>query len=59
MRKSEITKIEKHYYENKNHTVRNEFKIYSGTFYEIKTKSELNKGEKEFYKDNGKQVFHF
>lgn len=59
MRKSEITKIEKHYYENKNHTVREEYKIYSGLLYEIKTKSQLTKGEKEFYKNNKKEVFHF
>lgn len=59
MKKAIITKIEKHYFENKNHTVREEYKIYSGLLYEIKTKSQLTKGEKEFYKNNPKQVFHF
>ena len=59
MRKSEITKIEKHYYENANHTVRMEYRVYAGLLYEVKSFSQLNKGEKESLRDKSVQVFHF
>ncbi len=54
-----ILKIEEHLFENKNHTVRIEYRIFfeNDPFcYNIKTKSQLSKREREFPK---KQIFHF
>lgn len=52
-----ITKIEEHFYENKNHTVRIEYRVFRGScVYTTKTKSQLTKNEKEFPKT---QIFHF
>lgn len=52
-----ITKIEEHLYENRNHTVRIEYHIFNEAFvYNVKTKSQLTKREKEFPKI---QKFHF
>lgn len=55
-----ITMIEEHLYENKNGTIRTEYRIYNGLVYEIKTKSQLTKAEKEWLQKNGiAEVFHF
>lgn len=52
-----IVKIEEHLYECKNHTVRIEYRTFISDFvYEVKTKSQLTKREKEFPKT---QIFHF
>lgn len=52
-----IVKIEEHLFENKNHTVRFEYRIFTETFvYDVKTKSQLTKREKEFPKT---RIFHF
>jgi len=55
-----ITMIEEHLYENKNGTISAEYRVYDGLVYEIKTKSQLNKTEKEWLQKNGiAEVFHF
>lgn len=52
-----IIKIEEHLFENKNHTVRIEYRVFREPFvYKSKTKSQLTKAEKEFPKT---QIFHF
>lgn len=49
--------IEEHLYEGKNHTVKTEYRVYKNDFvYEVKTKSQLTKAEKQAEK---KRVFHF
>ena len=53
-----ISKIEKHLYENKDSTVRSEYRVYKDPFvYDVKTR--LNREEQRIYKENGKQIFHF
>lgn len=55
-----ITMIEEHLYENKNGSIRTEYRIYKGLVYSIKTKSQLTKTEKEWLQKNGiAEVFHF
>ena len=55
-----ITRIEKHLYENKNGSIRLEYRVYDRLVFEIKTKSQLNKAEKEWLQKNGAvDVFHF
>lgn len=57
-----IIKIEKHLYENKNHTVREEYRVFrenNAFMYRVKTRSELTKKEKETFKETGKTIFHF
>lgn len=52
-----IVKIEEHLFENKNHTVRIEYRVFYEPFiYSAKSKSQLTKKEKEFPKT---QIFHF
>lgn len=52
--------IEKHLYENKNHTVRTEYQVYyEPRIYNIKTPSQLTKREKVAFKEIGKTIFHF
>ena len=52
-----ILNIEEHLFENKNHIVRIEYRIFVEPFvYNTKTKSQLNKREKNFPKT---QIFHF
>lgn len=52
--------IEKHLFENENHTVREEYRVYRKPFvYNAKTKSQLTKKEVEAYKKIGKDIFHF
>ena len=52
-----IFKIEEHLFENKNHTVRIEYRIFVEPFvYNTKTKSQLNQHERNFPKT---QIFHF
>lgn len=52
-----IVKIEEHLFENKNHTVRIEYRVFISEFgYRVKTKSQLTKSEREFPKT---QIFHF
>ena len=53
-----IVKIEKHLFENKNHTVRVEYRVFREAF-TYESKSKLNVNETRFYRDNGTQVFHF
>lgn len=57
---NDIIKIEKHLFENKNHTVRIEYRVFrisnKGAY---NTKSKLNVIEQKFYRDNGQQIFHF
>ena len=46
-----IIGIEKHLFENENHTVREEYRVYRKPFvYNAKTKSQLTKKEVEAYK---------
>ena len=55
-----IIGIEKHLFENENHTVREEYRVYRQPFvYNAKTKSQLTKKEVEAYKKIGKDIFHF
>lgn len=55
-----IIGIEKHLFENENHTVREEYIVYRKPFvYNAKTKSQLTKKEVEAYKKIGKDIFHF
>lgn len=55
-----IIGIEKHLFENENHTVREEYRVYRKPFvYNAKTKSQLTKKEVEAYKKIGKDIFHF
>lgn len=56
-----ISTIEIHYFEGKNHKVSEEYRVYeNGCNYEAKYKSQLTKREKEFIKNgNAKQIFHF
>ena len=50
--------IEKHLFENKNHTVRTEYRVYKSPFtYEIK--SRLTAPEQKAFKENGKTIYHF
>lgn len=54
---TKIIKIEEHLYENKNHTVRVEYRVFKDAFvYVEKTKSQLTRKEREFPKT---QIFHF
>lgn len=58
--KREVIAIEKHLYENKNHTVRTEYQVYyEPRIYNIKTPSQLTKREKVAFKEIGKTIFHF
>ena len=55
-----IIGIDKHLFENENHTVREEYRVYRKPFvYNAKTKSQLTKKEVEAYKKIGKDIFHF
>lgn len=52
-----IFKIEEHLFEDKNHKVRTEYRIFvEPLVYKTKTKSQLNQQEKNFPKT---QIFHF
>ncbi len=51
-----ITRIEEHLYEGKNHEVGIQYMVFDGMVYEIKSKSQLTKAEREFPKT---QIFHF
>ena len=56
----DIIRVEKHLFENKNHTVREEYRVFRNSLkgsYVIK--SRLNSVEQRFYRDYGKQVLHF
>ena len=58
--KREVIAIEKHLYENKDHTVRTEYQVYyEPRIYNIKTPSQLTKREKVAFKEIGKTIFHF
>ena len=58
--KREVLAIEKHLYENKNHTVRTDYQVYyEPRIYNIKTPSQLTKREKVAFKEIGKTIFHF
>ena len=55
-----ITMIEKHLYENKNGTVQIEYRVFDRLVFEIKTKSQLTKIEKDWInKNKAVEVFHF
>ena len=57
---NDIIKIEKHLFENKNHTVRVEYRVFRNSYNgAYNAKNKLNVVEQRFYRDNGKQVFHF
>lgn len=60
MAETKIT-IVRHLYENKNGTIREEYRVYnSGLVYESKTRKELTKTEKEWLEENGTViVYHF
>lgn len=50
--------IEKHLFENKNHTVRTEYRVYKSPFtYEIKNR--LTAPEQKAFKENGNTIYHF
>lgn len=55
-----ITRIEKHFYENKNSTVNIEYRVFDRLVSEIKTKSQLTRIEKDWINKNGVvEIFHF
>lgn len=55
-----IIAIERHLFENKNHTVREEYRVFREPHvYNAKTKSQLTKKEKETYKKNRKRHISF
>jgi len=61
MKNTNIFRIEEHLYENKNHTIRQEYKVFhEPSVYDLKTKSQLTKTEKDWMNTNGiAMVFHF
>ena len=58
--KREVIAIEKHLYENKNHTVRTEYQVYyEPRIYNIKTPSQLTKREKVAFEEIGKYLLSY
>lgn len=56
----DIIKVEKHLFENKNHTVREEYRVFRNSLKgAYVTKSKINSVEQRFYRDYGKTIFHF
>ena len=60
MAMNDLIKIERHFFENRNHTVRFEYRVYRASTkgaYTIRTK--LSKEEQQFFDRNISIVFHF
>ena len=57
-----ITRIERHLFENKCHTVREVYRVFrdeNAYLYREKRPSELTKKERETFRATGKTVYHF